>query len=565
VNQQVEERVMDSNPLEKERGITILAKNTAIRWGNVKINIVDTPGHADFGGEVERILRMVDGCLLLVDAADGPMPQTRFVLRKALELGLQPIVVINKIDRPGARPHQVHDEVFDLFIDLGANDHQLDFPTVFCSAKLGTAMLDPADDHPDLVPLFESILKYVPIPSVDPEGPFQMLVSTLDYSPYLGQLAIGRIERGRVRLGDQVALHPLEGSHITGKVTRLYIFENLQREEAQEAAAGEIIALSGMEKVSIGATICDPATPELLPGIAVDQPTISVDFLVNTSPFAGREGKYLTSRHLRERLFRELQSNVALGVEETDTADAYKVSGRGELHLTILMETMRREGYEFMVSQPRVITREIDGVVCEPYEDLVIDVPDNFVGTVMEGVGSRRAELMEMEVGSDGKTRLRFRIPARGLFGYRTDFLTSTRGTGLLHHQFLDYGPIAGEVTRRTRGVMISMNQGLSKGFAIEGLQERSELFIGPGVEVYEGMIVGENARENDLVVNITRAKKLTNMRASTSDISISLTPPRTMSLEDAIGYIQDDEFLEITPSSLRLRKRYLKAHERKD
>ncbi len=564
-NQQMVERVMDSNPLEKERGITILAKNTAIRWGDVKINIVDTPGHADFGGEVERILRMVDSCLLLVDAADGPMPQTRFVLRKALELGLRPIVVINKIDRPGARPHQVHDEVFDLFVDLGAHDSQLDFPTVFCSAKLGTAMLDPDDDHPDLVPLFDAILQHVSPPQVELDGPFQMLVSTLDFSPYLGQLAIGRIERGRVRLGETVALHPLDGPSITGKVSRLYIFENLQREEAQEAGAGEIIALAGMETVSIGATICDTSAPDVLPGIAVDLPTISVDFLVNTSPFAGREGKYLTSRHLRDRLFRELQSNVALRVEETDTPDAYKVSGRGELHLTILMETMRREGYEFMVSQPRVITHHVDGVLCEPYEDLVIDVPDNFVGTVMEGVGSRRAELLEMDVGSDGKTRLRFRIPARGLFGYRTDFLTSTRGMGMLHHQFLEYAPIAGEVTRRTRGVMISMNEGMSKGFAIESLQERSDLFIGPGVEVYEGMIVGENSRENDLVVNITKAKKLTNMRASTSDISISLTPPRTMSLEDAIGYIQDDEFVEITPQSLRLRKRLLKAHERKD
>ncbi|OPZ80658.1 MAG: GTP-binding protein TypA/BipA [bacterium ADurb.Bin429] len=455
--------------------------------------------------------------------------------------------------------------MFDLFVDLGANDHQLDFPTVFCSAKLGTAMLDPADDGPDLVPLFEAILQHVPAPRVEQDGSFQMLVSTLDYSPYLGQLAIGRIERGRVRLGETVALHPLEGASITGKVSRLYIFENLQREEAQEAGAGEIIALAGLETVSIGATICDPQAPDLLPGIAVDQPTISVDFLVNTSPFAGREGKFLTSRHLRERLMRELQSNVALRVEETDSADAFKVSGRGELHLTILIETMRREGYEFMVSQPRVITREIDGVLCEPYEELTIDVPENYVGTVIEGVGARRAELLEMEVGGDGKTRLRFRIPARGLFGYRTDFLTSTRGTGVLHHQFMEYGPVAGEVTRRTRGVMISMNQGLSKGFAIEGLQERSELFIGPGVEVYEGMIVGENSRDNDLVVNITRAKKLTNMRASTSDISIALTPPRTMSLEDAIGYIQDDEYVEITPASLRLRKRLLKAHERKD
>jgi len=564
-NQQVEERVMDSNPLERERGITILAKNTSVRWGDTKINIVDTPGHADFGGEVERILRMVDGVLLLVDAADGPMPQTRFVLSKALALGLKPIVVINKIDRNGARPHAVHNEVFDLFIELNASDAQLDFPTIFCSAKLGMAALDPESDNVDLRPLFDAILQYVPAPRVTAEGPFQMLISTLDYSPYLGQMAIGRIERGSVRVGEQETMLYLDGEQTRAKVTRLYTFENLQREEVDTAGAGEIIALAGFEHVQIGATVCDPQCQEPLPGIAVDEPTVSVDFLVNTSPFAGREGKYLTSRHLRERLQRELQSNVALRVTDTDVPDVFCVNGRGELHLTILMETMRREGYEFMVSQPRVITRTIDGQLCEPYEEVVIDVQDTHVGAVMEKLGPRKAELLEMHVGDDAMARLRYRIPARGLFGYRTEFLTDTRGTGVMHHQFMEYAPVAGEVSRRSRGVLISMNQAQSKAYAIEGLQERATLFIGPGVEVYEGMIVGENSRENDLVVNVTKAKKLTNMRASTADIEVMLTAPRTFTLESAIEYIEADEYVELTPSSIRLRKRFLKAHERKD
>jgi len=564
-NQQVEERVMDSNPLERERGITILAKNTSVHWRDTKINIVDTPGHADFGGEVERILRMVDGVLLLVDAADGPMPQTRFVLRKALGLGLKPIVVINKIDRNGSRPHDVHNEIFDLFVELEACDEQLDFPTLFCSAKFGTASLDPDVENSDLRPLFEAILQYVPAPRVTAEGPFQMLISTLDYSPYLGQLAIGRIERGCARVGDQATMVYLDGEQERAKITRLYIFENLHRIEVEAAEAGEIISLAGLEHVQIGATVCDPLFPEGLPGIAVDEPTVSVDFLVNTSPFAGREGKYLTSRHLRERLQRELQSNVALRVEDTDSPDVFTVNGRGELHLTILMETMRREGYEFMVSQPRVITRTMDGVLCEPYEELVIDVQEGYIGAVMEKLGPRRAEMLEMHVGDDGQARLRYRIPARGLFGYRTEFLTDTRGNGVMHHQFLEYAPAGGEVNRRSRGVLVSMNSGSSRAFAIEGLQERSTLFLGPGVEVYEGMIVGENSRENDLVVNVTRAKKLTNMRASTSDIEVMLTPPRSFTLESAIEYIEADEYVELTPASLRLRKRFLKAHERKD
>jgi len=564
-NQQVEERVMDSNPLERERGITILAKNTSVQWGDTKINIVDTPGHADFGGEVERILRMVDGVLLLVDAADGPMPQTRFVLRKALALGLKPIVVINKIDRNGARPHDVHNEIFDLFVELEASDEQLDFPTLFCSAKFGTATLDPDVENSDLRPLFDAILKYVPAPRVTAEGPFQMLISTLDYSPYLGQLAIGRIERGRARVGDQVTMLYLDGEQERAKVTRLYTFENLHRTEVESAEAGEIVSLAGLEHVQIGATVCDPLAPEGLPGIAVDEPTVSVDFLVNTSPFAGREGKYLTSRHLRDRLQRELQSNVALRVEDTDSPDIFTVNGRGELHLTILMETMRREGYEFMVSQPRVITRVIDGQLCEPYEELVIDVAEGYIGAVMEKLGPRRAEMLEMHVGDDGQARLRYRIPARGLFGYRTEFLTDTRGTGVMHHQFLEYAPAVGEVNRRSRGVLISINNASSKAYAIESLQERATMFLGPGVEVYEGMIVGENSRENDLVVNVTKAKKLTNMRASTSDIEVMLTPPRSFTLESAIEYIEADEYVELTPASIRLRKRFLKAHERKE
>jgi GTP-binding protein len=562
-NQHIEERVMDSNPLERERGITILAKNTSVWWEDTKINIVDTPGHADFGGEVERILRMVDSVLLLVDAADGPMPQTRFVLRKALALGLRPIVVINKIDRPGARPHQVHDEVFDLFIELSATDAQLDFPTIFASAKFGTASNDPDEESSDLRPLFETILANVPAPKVNLEGTFQMLISTLDFSPYLGQMAVGRIERGIVKNGDQIVAQYTDGTSERGKVTKLFTFENLHQVEVEHAGAGEIIALAGLDEVLIGATICDPNCPEALDGIAVDEPTVTIDFIVNNSPFAGKEGKFLTSRHIRDRLMRELQSNVALRVEETETPDVFRVSGRGELHLTILMETMRREGFEFMVSMPKVITRMIDGKECEPYEELSVDVPEAYVGAVMEKIGPRRGELLDMKVHDEGLTRLLYRIPARGIFGYRTEFLTDTRGTGIMHHTFMEYAPLSGEVIRRSRGVIISMNNGLTTAYAIGSIQERSELLIGPGTEVYEGMIVGENSRDNDLVVNITRPKKLTNMRASSSDISVSITPPRILSLEASLEFINDDEYVELTPESIRLRKRYLRANER--
>ncbi len=577
-HQVVEERVMDSNPLERERGITILAKNTSVRWGDHKINIVDTPGHADFGGEVERILRMVDGVILLVDAAEGPMPQTRFVTRKALSLGLQPIVVINKIDRGDAEPLRVHDEVLELFIELEASEAQLDAPVLYAAAREGYAMRGLEDERRDLRPLFETILETVPAPPGDASGPFQMLVSTIDYSPYLGRLAIGRIERGVVRVGDSVALlsHDVgeesPAAPRQGKAARLYTFEGLQRIEVQQAAAGDIVALAGIEGVEIGSTLTDPEHPEPLEGIAVEEPTVSVDFVVNTSPFAGREGKYVTSRQLRERLVRELERNVALRVEDTGSPDTFTVSGRGELHLGILMETMRREGYEFAVSRPRVITRQgPDGETLEPYEEVIVDVPETFVGVVIEKLGPRKGELQEMRNsaartgdGGAGLVRLVFRIPARGLFGYRSEFLTDTRGEGVLHHRFFGYGPWAGPLRSRDRGVMVSMADGTSVAYALFNLQERGTLFIGPGVEVYEGMIVGENARSGDMEVNVTKGKKLTNIRAAGSDENILLEPPRQLTLESALEFIADDELVEVTPAAIRLRKRHLKAHERK-
>ncbi|HEU5185325.1 MAG TPA: translational GTPase TypA [Gemmatimonadaceae bacterium] len=566
-NQIVQERVMDSNPLERERGITILAKNTSIRWGGVKINIVDTPGHADFGGEVERILRMVDGVLLVVDAFDGPMPQTRFVLRKALGLGRRPIVVINKIDRPGADPLRVHDEVLDLFIELEADDAQLDAPVVYASARDGTATLDLDEPLTDLRPLFQSIIDHVPAPTGDPTQPFQMLVSTIDYSPYLGRLGIGRIERGTVHLGDQVALLPLEVSRPIeqARVTRLFGFEGLERVELQSAPAGEIVCLAGLEGVEIGLTVADVEHPDRLEGIAVEEPTISVDVIVNNSPFAGKEGKFVTSRQIRERLYRELERNVALRVEDTDSTDTWKVSGRGELHLSILMETMRREGYEFQVSRPRVITREGPrGELLEPYEELAIDLPEEYLGAVMEKLGPRRAEMIEMKNPGQGMVRLLYRIPARGLFGYRSEFLTDTRGTGILHHRFLDYGPWAGPLAGRKRGTYVSMENGVAVAFALFNLSERSTMFVTPGTPVYEGMIIGENSRPGDLDVNPTKEKKLTNMRTTASDENIQLEPPRELTLEGALEYIEDDELIEITPQSIRLRKRMLKANDRK-
>src|SRR5690242_15086186 len=566
-NQVVQERVMDSNPLERERGITILAKNTSIRWHGVKINIVDTPGHADFGGEVERILRMVDGVLLVVDAFDGPMPQTRFVLGKALALGRTPIVVINKIDRPGADPLRVHDEVLSLFIELEADEAQLDAPVVYASARDGIATLDMDVAPVDLKPLFDTIVKAVPRPPGDADSRFQLLVSPIDYSPYLGRLAIGRIERGTVKVGDPVALLPLEPSRPMerSRVTKLYGIEGLERVEIESASAGEIVSMAGLEGVEIGLTVTDIEHPERLAGISVEEPTISVDFLVNNSPFSGKEGKFVTSRQLRERLYRELERNVALRVEDTDSTDTWTVSGRGELHLTILMETMRREGYEFQVSRPRVITREgARGERLEPYEELSIDVPEEFLGVVIEELGPRRAEMLEMKNPGQGLVRLLYRIPARGLFGYRSEFLTDTRGTGIMHHRFLDYGPWAGPLAGRTRGSLVSMEHGTIVAFALANLAERATLFVAPGDKVYEGMLVGENSRPGDMDVNPTKEKKLTNMRSKSSDENIQLEPPRELTLEGALEYIEEDELIEVTPQSIRLRKRFLSANDRK-
>ncbi len=566
-NQVVQERVMDSNPLERERGITILAKNTSVHWDDTKINIVDTPGHADFGGEVERILRMVDGVLLVVDAFDGPMPQTRFVLRKALGLKRTPIVVINKIDRPGADPHRVHDEVLDLLIELEADEAQLDAPVVYASARDGVATMDMDVPAVDLKPLFDAIIEHVPAPPHDAEGPFQMLVSTIDYSPYLGRLAIGRIERGTVHVGDQVMLLPLDPAQKSeqARVTKLFTFEGLERTEVPQASAGEIVALAGLEGVEIGLTLTDLEHPDRLAGIAVEEPTISVDFLVNNSPFAGQDGKFVTSRQLRERLYKELERNVALRVEDTDSTDTWTVSGRGELHLSILMETMRREGYEFQVSRPRVITHEgPNGERLEPYEELAIDVPEDFLGTVIEQLGPRRGEMIEMKNPGQGLVRLLYRIPARGLFGYRSEFLTETRGTGIMHHRFLEYGPWAGPLAGRTRGTLVSMEGGTVVAFALGNLQERSTLFVKPGDAVYEGMIVGENSRPGDMDVNPTKEKKLTNMRSKSADDHIMLEPPRELTLEGALEYIEDDELIEVTPQFIRLRKRFLAMSQRK-
>jgi GTP-binding protein len=588
-------RVMDSNPLERERGITILSKNTAVRWGEVKINIVDTPGHADFGGEVERILRMVQGVLLLVDAAEGPMPQTRFVTRKAMELGLEPIVVINKIDRPDARPLEVHDEVLELFIELEATPEQLDAPFLYASAKEGWAakhvetserlndgrpeLWDGApasrrSDLPprDLSPLFDAIVETIPAPPGDPAAPFQMLVSTIDHSTYVGRIAIGRIEQGRVNAGETVALLPLgepgfipEEEIVRGRVMKLYGFEGLERKELQQAQAGEIVALAGLEGVEIGTTLAHPEQPERLSGIAVEEPTISVDFIVNDSPFAGKSGKYVTTRQLRERLRRELERNVALGVEDTEQPNVFRVSGRGELHLTILMETMRREGYEFQVSRPRVITHERgDGRLAEPYEELVVDAPEDMVGVVMEKMGSRRGDMVEMKNPGQGRVRMFFKIPARGLFGFRSEFLTDTRGEGVMHHRFLEYGAWAGSLVGRRTGVLVADREAQAIAYALYGLQERSTLFVGPGTPVYEGMIVGEHVRAGDLDVNVGKGKKLTNIRAAASDENVLLESPRRLTLELALEFIEDDELIEVTPDAIRLRKRVLNASARK-
>jgi GTP-binding protein len=571
-NQQVQDRVMDSNPLERERGITILSKNTAVTWGDVKINIVDTPGHADFGGEVERILRMVDGVLLLVDAVEGPMPQTRFVTRKALELGLMPVVVVNKVDRPASRPAEVHDEVLELFFELEASDVQLDAPFLYASGLDGWASDSLERTGENLTPLFEAIVAHVPAPTADPEGPFQMLVSTLDHSSYVGRIAIGRIERGRARVGDPVALLPFgepgpvpEGEAFRGRITQLYSFQGLDRVDVQEASAGDIVALSGLEDVDISQTLTDPEHRDRIRGIQVEEPTLAVDFTVNNSPFSGQAGKFVTTRQLRERLFRELQRNVALRVEDTAQTDTFAVSGRGELHLSILMETMRREGYEFQVSRPRVIEkRGDDGSRLEPYEEVLIDVPDSTVGTVMEKLGPRRGELIDMKPSGHGTTRLRFRIPARGLFGYRSEFLTDTRGEGTLNHRFLEYGRWAGTLQGRKRGVLVADREGQAVAYALFNLQERAAMFISPGEPVYTGMIVGEHVRPGDLDVNVCKGKKLTNMRAANADENVKLEPARKLTLELALEFIADDEFIEVTPAAIRLRKRELDANRRR-
>ncbi|MEZ5064249.1 MAG: translational GTPase TypA [bacterium] len=557
-------RVMDSNDLERERGITILAKNTSIRWDGFSINIVDTPGHADFGGEVERILSMVDSVLLLVDAVDGPMPQTRFVTQKAFAHGLKPIVVVNKIDRPGARPHWVVDQTFDLFDRLGATEEQLDFPIVYTSALEGWATRDPATRGTDMTTLFETIRDYCPPPPVDPDGPLQLQVSSLDYSSFVGAIGIGRIARGTLRKNQPVVVVDREGNQRNERILQVLGFEGLGRAEVSEAGAGQIVAFTGIEFPRISDTICDPETPEALPALTVDEPTIRMSFEVNTSPFAGRSGKYLTSRQLRERLARETLHNVALRVEETEDTDRFLVSGRGELHLSILLENLRRENYELAVSRPRVIRREIEGRTCEPYETLAVDIEERHQGAVLEALGARGGQLTSMGTAEDGRVRLDYSIPTRGLIGFQTMFRTLTNGTGIMHHVFDKYAPAKeGRIGRRANGVMVSMATGKALSYALDNLQERGRLFASPGDEVYEGQIVGIHSRDSDLVVNPLKGKKLTNMRASGKDESILLTPPIKFSLEEALEFLDDDELLEITPDAIRLRKRHLKENER--
>ncbi len=559
------ERVMDSNELEKERGITILSKNTALRWQDYRINIVDTPGHADFGGEVERVLSMVDSVLLLVDAVEGPMPQTRFVTQKALARGLRPIVVINKIDRDGARPNWVLDQTFELFDRLGADDAQLDFSVIYASALNGYASLESDVREGDMSPLFEGIIKHVPIPDVDPDEPFQLQVSALDYSSYVGVIGIGRINSGRIKTNTPVVIVDAEGNKRKGRVLQVLGFHGLERIEFPEANAGDIIAFTGIDKLNISDTLCDPEHVVPLPALTIDEPTVSMTFQVNTSPFAGKEGKYITSRQIRERLQRELLHNVALRVSDSADPDKFLISGRGELHLGILIENMRREGYELAVSRPQVILKDVDNVSCEPYESLTIDVEQTHQGSVMELLGGRKAELLNMQPDEKGRVRLDFSIPARALIGFRTEFLTATSGTGLLYHVFERYAPVKhGTIGQRINGVLVSKSEGKSLGYALFNLQERGRLLIGHGEEVYEGMIIGIHSRSNDLVVNPLKAKQLTNIRAAGTDENILLTPPIRMSLEQAIEFIDDDELVEVTPKTIRLRKQFLKEHERK-
>ena len=562
-NQTICERVMDSNDLERERGITILAKNTAIHYQGHKINIVDTPGHADFSGEVERILKMVDGVLLLVDAVDGPMPQTKFVLAKSLQLGFCPIVVINKIDRPEARPNEIVNQTFDLFAQLCANDKQLDFPIIYASAKEGYAVENLNDPRKDLGPLFKMILTHIPPPGGSSDLPLQMLVTTLDYDNYVGRIAIGKIENGTLNIGSPIARIKRDGSIEKGKVTKLYEFHGLERIEINSVASGDVAAIAGLSAIEIGETIADPENPVALPSIEIGEPTMTMEFMVNNSPLAGTEGQYLTSRHLRERLFREIRTNVALRIEEMENG-IFKVSGRGELHLSILIENMRREGYELAVSKPHVILKKVNGETLEPYELLTVDVEESYQGLIIEKLGRRKGEILHHHIGRDGRARFEYKIPARGLFGLQSEIIVETRGTGILHHIFDSYGPYKGEIPTRSRGVLLAMEQGETVAYALFNLQERGTLFVGPGVKCYAGMIIGEHSREKDLVVNPLKSKKLTNMRAASSDENIQLTPPRLLSLEQAIEFITDDELVEVTPRSLRLRKRILDENKRK-
>jgi len=559
------ERIMDSTDLEKERGITILSKNTAIDWEGYRINIVDTPGHADFGGEVERVLSMVDSVLLLVDAVDGPMPQTRFVTEKALARGLQPIVVVNKVDRPGSRPDWVVDQTFDLFDNLGANDDQLDFPVIYCSALEGYASEDAETREGDMTPLFQTIVNNVAVPDVDPEAPFQLQVSALDYNKFTGVIGVGRVTRGTARKNQQVSIIDRHGETRSGRISQVFGFRGLEKIEVEEASAGDIISFTGIDPLSISDTLCDPSEVEPLPALTVDEPTVSMNFLVNKSPFAGREGKYVTSRQIKDRLDQELVHNVALRVEQSEDAEKFRVSGRGELHLATLIETMRREGYELAVSRPEVVVREIEGAKEEPYEHLTVDVPEDHQGTVMEKVGERGGELKDMAPDGKGRVRMDYEIPARGLIGFRSEFLTATSGEGLMFHVFDHYGPVkAGDYGRRVNGVLISMSTGKTVEYALFNLQDRGAMFVGPGEDCYEGQIVGRHVRDNDLVVNPFKGKQLTNVRAAGSDENVILVPPERPSLEEALEFIDDDELVEVTPESIRLRKKLLTENERK-
>ena len=557
-NEQVQDRVMDSNDLERERGITILSKNTSVHYKDTKINIVDTPGHADFGGEVERILMMVDGVLLLVDAFEGCMPQTRFVLKKALNLKKKVLVVVNKIDRPGARPAEVIDEVFDLFIELGADDDQIEFPVVYASAREGYSSLDSDVREGDMRPLLDSILEHIQPPEGEIEAPLQILFSSLDYDDYIGRIGVGRVERGKIKRGDNVVLCKQDGETQNVKISRLYQFEGLRRVEVESAMMGDIVCVSGIVDLNIGETACAPDCIEPLPFVKIDEPTISMNFIVNDSPFAGREGKFVTSRNIRDRLFKEVETNVSMRVEETDSTDTFKVSGRGELHLSILIETMRRQGYEFQVSRPEVIYKTINGQRCEPMELLIVEVPEQYVGAVIEKLGSRKGELENMGSRDGGATHLEFRIPSRGLIGYRSEFMTDTNGNGIMNQLFAGYEPYKGDIQTRERGSIVVHETGTSTGYGLFNTQDRGRLFIGPGLEVYEGMIVGECARNEDIVCNVCKKKQMTNTRASGSDDALRLVPPTTLSLEQSMEFIKDDELLEVTPQSLRLRKRVL-------